>query len=398
MTKKAPMWPLAVVLAIELFVTGSRATKYMKLHGLGELMKAFGTMRGDDLRGLTLSMLVHRQTGLECKLRRTKVTGAGRRAQWLPVFVAWSCCFSGRNWQAALFDLLKIEAFGYERDYLQPLPSEDFEGTVKRPAEPEDVRAFTAAMLEDLRVPQFDTETSEWLESDEKLIHPKAVLFWKGHSGRNFIPTMAAEFEFPKDQRDLAGKWQGDGSDAYVRSLRVTLFGMQDKLMICLRDRSQEHDESEILEQLTEYLRGKGVHEADIGQQMLKLDHSQYFIGNAAYSTGVRSADEELGETQAEDMDTAAADEQNEAELAKWSKLRLATQATKANEEKHNPSTEKGYYLSTVQGPKKQGLIITLHKVAGCHRRPGLELRNAIFKKDVDESDFTYKRRTATLS
>ena len=74
-----------------------------------------------------------------------------------------------------------------------------------------------------------------------------------------------------------------------------------------------------------------------------------------------------------------------------WFEHLRASQVTKADEEKHNPSTEKGYYLSTVWGPKKQGLIITLHKVAGCHRRPGLELRNAIFKEDVDESDFTYK-------
>ena len=64
------------------------------------------------------------------------------------------------------FELLEDDHFGYERDYFQPLPCQDFEGTVRKPAESEDVRAFTAAMLEDCGVPLFDEEGQAWIESE----------------------------------------------------------------------------------------------------------------------------------------------------------------------------------------------------------------------------------------
>ena len=326
-TKKAPMWALAVILAMELFVTGPRASKYMKRHGIGELLKAFGTMRADDLKGMVVSTMARRNRGFECKLRRTKVSGAGRRTQWLHVFVSDHCSFSGKDWLGTLFALLQEEEFGYERDYFQPLPSRDFEGTVRKPAESEDVRAFTASMLEELRVPRFDEEHMQWVESGEPLIHPQAVLFWKGHSGRNFVPTLAAEYEFPKDQRDLAGKWHGDGSDSYVRTLRASLFAMQEKLVRCLHEKPERHDESEMCDNLGAYLRNEGVDESSIKLQLDRLHHVLYWLDRPSEdcTPGARDAECPLEETSSQPHPD---------ELAGWENLELARLVEEAAQDK----------------------------------------------------------------
>ena len=166
-TRKAPMLPLIIVLAIELYVVSTRA-KYCRFHAHGELLCIYGTMRGDDLKGFQTGSCAIRKKGVEFKLRRTKTTGTDRKVQQLPVFISHECSFSRVPWQLEGTKLMEADSFNYVRDYYQPLPDpDDLDKCVPRPAEYEDVCAFSRAMMEDLRVLHFNEFTGQWEEADK---------------------------------------------------------------------------------------------------------------------------------------------------------------------------------------------------------------------------------------
>ena len=205
-------------------------------------------------------------------------------------------------------------------------------------------------------------------------------------------PSLAAEYEFHKVQRDLAGKWHGDGSDSYVRSLRATLYGIQEKLISSIRDRPENHDESEMMDQLVEYLRGKGVDEFSIRMQQERLDHNQYWVV-LVRDIGITCARPQTAECDAiveeEQENAAAAGPINHSEVTRrWESLELARRVEEATEGRRGPSMASGY---AVHGAKSK-MSRAYHNVAKGRGVPdGLQLRNAMFKEQVDDSDFPNK-------
>ena len=162
-----------------------------------------------------------------------------------------------------------------------------------------------------------------------------------------------------------------------------------------IRDRPDNHDESEMMDQLVEYLCGKGVDEFNIRMQQERLDHNQYWVvlvGDTEITCArpQTAAGDAIGEEEQENAD--AAGPINHSEVTRgWESLELARRVEEAAEGRRGAAMASGYLLSTLRGPKGQGLIITLHSFGGCHRRMGYELKNAMFKDEVDDSDFTNK-------
>ena len=87
---KALLLPLVVVLSLELFVKSQRK-KFIRFHAVCELLKIYGVMRGDDLKGLMTETIRFGQHSMRFKLRRSKSTGGGHKIEWLVVAIDFHC-------------------------------------------------------------------------------------------------------------------------------------------------------------------------------------------------------------------------------------------------------------------------------------------------------------------
>ena len=76
--KRATLWTLVLLIAIELFVVSERP-KFLRFGASTELMKGYGTMRNNDLKGALTETLRSLGNGMTLQLRRSKVSGAGHK-------------------------------------------------------------------------------------------------------------------------------------------------------------------------------------------------------------------------------------------------------------------------------------------------------------------------------
>ena len=272
---KATLVPLVLIMALELY-TASNRKKFLRFVACNELLKVYGVMRGDDLKGLMTSSIRFGKHNVRLlKLRRTKSTGSGRKIEWLVVAVDYSCDLTSSGWLEAAEVLLKDPSLMWDRDYLMAMPHEDLEAALHVPACYEDARAFTTAVLDDLKVPVWNTNAEKWEESEETLLIPGLSDLWGAHSARGVLPSMAADQGAGKEARDYLGHWQGDGSDAYSRNARAAIANIQRDVMARLKSRPHEIDEDEIFEQIWVHLPKRGYTPEAIRDQIerLRFDH-----------------------------------------------------------------------------------------------------------------------------
>jgi hypothetical protein len=166
---KAALTPMMAVFALEIYVASGRALPYLRFIATTMLIKIYAVLRGDDLRGAMASTIRLGSKGLRLKLRRTKSTGAGHKIQWMTIAVSTQCSVSKADWQSAAKTLLEDVALVWDRDYMVAMPNEDLTGPRKEPANYEELRAFELAVLEDLRIPEYDRDAAEWTETEKAL-------------------------------------------------------------------------------------------------------------------------------------------------------------------------------------------------------------------------------------
>ena len=228
-----------------------------------ELIKIYATLRTDDCRGMMVGTIKFSDVGFSAKISRTKVTGAGRKTQWLSVHVAWECTISGAPWLAELKVLLATEEFGFTRDYLLPRCARDADTACPRPAGTDEAIAYLRAVLADLRVPRRDPLTDAWYETAGILLAAWLVAFFRGHSARKVLPSWAAPAGFPTDEMDKLGRWRMEGSENYVLSMRATVLRIQRALLLHIKSDLQAMDESEVLQCIEDFANKRGVDEVD---------------------------------------------------------------------------------------------------------------------------------------
>ena len=85
------------------------------------------------------------------------------------------------EWVRTGLDIL-VDIYGYERDYLLPLPNQTFSGPMKRRAVYSDAVAFSRRLLGNLKVG----------DSEEFLLCDEAVTYWSEHSDRCGLDTWCA--------------------------------------------------------------------------------------------------------------------------------------------------------------------------------------------------------------
>ena len=365
-TQKAPALIPIVIIALELYVLSDQP-KYKRALAWVRLVRTWTAMRSDDTRGLVPRTLTLRDGILQGRLERTKSSGPGRIAKWLPIFVTEACFLAHPRWLAEGFAIWQSEEFAFQRDYLIPLPNAGYTGVQHRIAEYSDLSAMGRSLLCDLALPAVDTE-GEWYATGEKLLTPPMHLFWTEHSERNFVASLAAVAGISRSDRDYIGRWRvsaGPGSDDYVRTARQAVGRIQKAVALTALspDGGRKH-EGDVLFELTQFLKGRGYEESEAFEATSRLslpewqDHDEGHTSPSPSPSGFADSSGDLGPAGLIEVYTPTADDGAEPTLDR-------------------PST--AYWIAC-----SRRRFMRLHATGACHIRPGLDASEWVEVADPD--------------
>ena len=208
---RAPRFPVVVLGALEKLVLDTKVRVVLRVVAWARLVKVFGALRADDLQRIVPDDVELTEAGLVARLRRTKTSGAGKKIKDLRLFVPAVAWIRGEGWLEVGYRLWREVAPG-RRDHFLPRPLPDLTGFGVKVAEPADLAAMNAQVLEALVVPG---------SGGTPLLAKILVPVWSGHSERATLASCLAALGVPRADRDPLGRWCAEGSDVYVRSYRA---------------------------------------------------------------------------------------------------------------------------------------------------------------------------------
>ena len=263
-TRKAPLLPVAMVCSLELAVCDSSQPLYARGFAFYKLLKLWAACRSDDLTGLNPASLVLSSKGLQGVLERTKMTGPGKRVRYLPIFISCKAFLVSPDWLATGFGLWQNGSMAFVRDYFLPLPTADLSGARQIMAKYPQVVAMTKILWHSLRLPIW--REGKWSLSDKLLFSSMEPLrFWSEHSERNWLVSLLAMMEVPRDQRDFVGRWStASSSDEYLRTARQLVMRLQERAAVALEQPAAHDLRFAGIEELLAFLRKQGL---DIAEQ-----------------------------------------------------------------------------------------------------------------------------------
>ena len=298
--KKAPLIFKRVMISLELTVSDREGqhTDYVRCLAWYRLVRIWGSMRFDDTRGLPPDSLVRTGRGLKALLERTKTTGASKAVECLEVFISVEAYIINEDWLFEGFELWK-KVMVFPRDYMLPLPNDDYTGVVKKQALYSDAASLSRALFRTLRAPYYlpcgeewrDVESEragrvrrgrrtapeekEWsLSRNENLFHVEAIDYLKEHGDRALLRSWAEGLMVSKSDCDKLGRWSPKGSEEYVRGTRRVVEQLQELIARAMRAdpmTADIADEDSSLEGLRLHMEKKGTREAVIQDQLRKL-------------------------------------------------------------------------------------------------------------------------------
>eukprot|EP00971_Amphidinium_carterae_P305936 6079622-Amphidinium_carterae.1 len=224
--RRAPLFALAMMASLELYVTSTRP-KYKRALAWVRLVKCWGCLRSDDIMGVSPTQVVLTGQGLTLTLIRTKTSGPGKRHKILYAHVDSRCTLVHTDWLAVGARLW--QAWASNRDHFLLHPTSDLESVTSRMATPDNVASYGRLILQELLVP---VKTSvAWEEGPTPLLPPTTVGFWTEHSERHWLPSMSTQTDVPDAHRDIGGRWNLNKlqSREYVLTSATITRGMQYK-------------------------------------------------------------------------------------------------------------------------------------------------------------------------
>ena len=201
--------------------------------------------------------------GLKGFLVKTKTTGADKKVAEVPFFVGRDIGLSGCDWLLARFNLWK--GLGQQdRTFLVFQSSADFEEPCFKFAKPEVISNYMRLIWRQLKVPFKKLGEPAWKPRTEgDLLGTECYLFWSGHSMRlrHVLPTIAAVFGVPKEQRDYLGRWHVGlhQSSDYIHTCRQIVHDIQRRVCDKLSGGKPGYDEEELFEDFGAWLRERGL-------------------------------------------------------------------------------------------------------------------------------------------
>ena len=356
--KRAPRYPAALLESMEDAVEDRHLPTGLRVVAWVKLVKAWGTLRWDDVQRIAPSDLRYFGNRLTALLKVTKTTGPTKRVQELPLCVSEFAYVATPFWLKTGFDLLK-EGADFQRDYLLPKLTADLGGFRKAMASYNDVVTYSAMLRKTLR--RHGTTQVQ--------IDPILSTFWTEHSERATLPTGLALLRVPKEERDLLGRWKPDGSDIYIRMYSGVVTKLQRQFAVAARDKKRFSilDEQEVLDSAISWLtdRVEALSDADIRHVVGWLEDSMRLEPQGLW----------------EMMGAADGDDVVSPEITENAKLAVETEREVRDERKA------AYIVVTVNGRCKR-----LHKVkGGCWMgREKIFKSSEEFMEIPDKSSFTH--------
>jgi hypothetical protein len=210
------------------------------------------------------------EDGLEALLDKTKTSGPGKKHRWLPIFVDVHCSVTGKQWLRTGYNLWQQDGMMFNRDYFLPLPSEDYQGCLRRMARYSDASAMGKALLMELRVPG----TQELL-----IVCKELLLLYTEHSERNWATSLAALLKVPKERRDYLGRWHITSTvDEYVRTAPLVVREVQSVVALAARSNHEEALHRTGLAEAESFLQARQVPPEAISEQLKRLTFKHSWV------------------------------------------------------------------------------------------------------------------------
>ncbi|CAE7515150.1 unnamed protein product [Symbiodinium microadriaticum] len=149
-----------------------------------------------------------------------------------------------------------------DRTFLVFQSSADFEEPCFKFAKPEVISNYMRLIWRQLKVPFKKLGEPAWKPRTERdLLGTECYLFWSGHSMRHVLPTIAAVFGVPKEQRDYLGRWHVGlhQSSDYIHTCRQIVHDIQRRVCDKLSGGKPGYDEEELFEDFGAWLRERGL-------------------------------------------------------------------------------------------------------------------------------------------
>ena len=205
------------------------APAYTRYWAWTRLLKAWGSLRFDDLRWTDPAKVEMLPAGLQATLQRTKVSGPGKRVRTLVFHVSHGAYLEDDGWLSCGFEVWRAIGGGFPFFVGRPTPA--LEGFSGKAAGCREASAASQALFADL----VDADLAV-----SSLLPPEGGLFWTEHSERNFLPSVAAAMGKDQDLIRRLGRWQADCSEKYVRTAIPIIGAFQEEVATLLRQRGPD--------------------------------------------------------------------------------------------------------------------------------------------------------------
>ena len=216
---------------------------YTRFWAWARLLKVWGALRSDDLKWADPASAHMTESGLECKLLRTKVSGPGKKVTHLSFSVSREAYFVEPRWLHTGFAVW--QALCANSPFFISKPSKDLEHFTSYQAGYREASLSSQAL--------FRLLTSVGVEK-EALLPEGGGLFWTEHSERNWLPSVAASLGESRDLINRLGRWQAECSEHYVRTTRQAVEAFQVKVASRVRERTEDFiGESAVIERFLTY-------------------------------------------------------------------------------------------------------------------------------------------------
>jgi hypothetical protein len=267
--KKAPRPPAALVAALELYVCNEGKPEGKRAKAFQLLVKTYASLREDDVQNLAPSQFRYFSGILVNTLRRTKTSGPTKRVKELPVCISADLSITDSPWLAT--GLALIKALGDEhRDHFLPNFSADWTSGKPGRLSYSNSAALGQRVLAEITIPVF--EEGKWKDSKTCLLPQVFTAAFTEHGPRAFMPTILAELEKEKSQKDFVGRWSPTGSDDYTRSYRAVVKRLQQESIHAIKSLDPRLGEGDIIERLTLY--GEQLEVVDLAGHLEKLSEN----------------------------------------------------------------------------------------------------------------------------
>ena len=186
---KSPVYFAMMPVALELEVMDDRRPLYKRFLAWVLAVRIWISARGDDAQGIPPHKLRLKPLGMIGEMDRSKTTGPGKKVRRRPIVVSHSATLSGKPWLTEGFNIsANMGEALTDRDYLVPLPTEDYQGFQPMAADYAQQSALVLALTSSLRFPVLG-EGGWSFSNDNLLTYARSAKSWRLHSARSVMST-----------------------------------------------------------------------------------------------------------------------------------------------------------------------------------------------------------------